>query len=95
MTPHIGRPPDTCTARGTGSPSRWDAQNKLEGKVQADGDFSGRYVSSAGKFKVSGHVEGQKATVNSTESGTYNPASNTQPNKCQGSHTFHAALTGG
>jgi hypothetical protein len=67
----------------------------LEGKVKDNGDFSGRYVYSTGEFKVSGHVEGHQATVKSTENGIYNPASNTHPNKCHGSHTFHAALAAG
>jgi hypothetical protein len=70
-------------------------QNRLDGKVKDNGDFSGRFVYSGGQFKVTGHVEGHKATVKSKESGIYNPASNTQPNECHGSHTFHAALAGG
>ena len=71
------------------------SEAKLRGKIRQDGRFSGRYTASAGTVSVSGLVQGNTATINSSEHGTYNPATTVRPNSCRGSHTFHATLQAG
>ena len=71
------------------------SQAHITGPVNADGTFSGKYSSNAGKVKVSGTISGPSATVKAVESGPYNFASTTHPNFCRGSHTFQANLPTG
>ena len=64
----------------------------LTGKVNADGTFSGKYVSQSGKLKVSGTINSPEATIKATEGGPYIFGSTKLPNHCKGSHTFLANL---
>jgi hypothetical protein len=74
------------------------SQAKLNGKINARGKFSGKWVSGSGTDKVSGSVNGSKATVKGSEDTRYQPNPNSPVYTCKGHATFHATrlqTTGG